>query len=120
MTTSSQTDWPAGELVQYLDTSANSFLFSKRSPRRCRLNFVANHMREGHLAIWFAKFVVSAAQSPKVERLLWALELKALSVRSRSADGALDAPLVVGLATEITVSRFKSQFLLILLSTLSF
>ena len=34
VTTSSQTVWPAGELVQYLDTSANSFLFSKSSPRR--------------------------------------------------------------------------------------
>ena len=64
--------------------------------------------------------MVSAAQSQKVERLLQALGLKAFSVRSRSADGALDAPLVVALATEITVSRFKSQFVLILLSTLSF
>ena len=65
--------------------------------------------------------MVSAAQSPKVERPLRALGLKALSVRSRSADGALDAPLVVALATEIYGLEVQvSQFVLILLSTLSF
>src|SRR4051812_6878949 len=36
----------------------------------CRFNFVADDIREGHITRWSARFVLSAAQLQKVERLL--------------------------------------------------
>ena len=83
--TSSQTGCPAGELVQYLHP-ASPCLFTKRARRAGRpSNFGANRMHRAS-RLCSSRIVVSAAQSPKVERLLRALRLKAFPVQSRPVE----------------------------------
>jgi hypothetical protein len=55
-----------------------------------------------------SRIVISAAQSPKIERLLRALRLKAFPTQSRSVEHSAP-PCSSDLATEMRASRFKSH-----------